>query len=190
MIQVCPMRLSWPAGLRSCGQVVWQKVVSLFSTVTTPWATGLMYRAASPRSPSWHTPPVCSATSYCKTASFEWADCLLCLPIYLSWRKVIKWYLWRNWKSKEPKTYHFQPEWEEDFFTKSYSKCLLSDIPSIPKKGNMEQHFGLSILTATLMSLRKASWERRRNSSHDCHSWAPKRRLADRSLVLGESFHH
>ena len=63
--------------------------------------------------------------------------------------------------SKKPKTYHFHPEWEEDFFpeweeyffpeweedffpTMSYSKCVFLICQStiaIPKKGNVERHF-------------------------------------------------
>ena len=47
--------------------------------------------------------------------------------------------------SKKPKTYHFYPEWEEDFlFTMSYSKCvclICQSTITIPKKGNVERHF-------------------------------------------------
>ena len=47
--------------------------------------------------------------------------------------------------SKKPKTYHFHPEWEEDFFfTVSNLKCvclICQSTIAIPKKGNVERHF-------------------------------------------------
>ncbi len=45
--------------------------------------------------------------------------------------------------SKKPKTYHFHSEWEDFFFTMSYSKCvclICQSTIAIPKKGNVEQH--------------------------------------------------
>ena len=47
--------------------------------------------------------------------------------------------------SKKLKTYHFHPEWEEDFFsTMSNLKCvclICQSTIAIPKKGNVEEHF-------------------------------------------------
>ena len=46
--------------------------------------------------------------------------------------------------SKKTKTYHFHTEWEEFFFTMSFSKCICLICQctiAIPKKGNVERHF-------------------------------------------------
>ena len=46
--------------------------------------------------------------------------------------------------AKKVKTYHFHPEWEEDYlFTMSHSKCvcLVCKAAVFLKKGNLERHF-------------------------------------------------
>ena len=47
-------------------------------------------------------------------------------------------------EEKQAKTYHFHPEWEEDYFVYSHSKpvCLICNATVVlAEKGNLEWHF-------------------------------------------------